>query len=222
VTLAIAIWGAVLGTASIALQLMTAVRDRPHLAVDGNATITRGGPYEFAVKVANRGRRATTVVQVGLEVSGGVWQANITASGQQRIVPVIPVSDEGDVRLLQPGEVTSYEMTPHAVLFPIDSPLRPYAIDSHGHISWSRAQPFLRWFFDAGWRPVNAGTELSEPSARPLYVAPVAPVWHVWKPRSLRGSWRRWSDYRTGWRRKAMRTTLTPGEPPKQDPDIRG
>lgn len=50
----------------------------------------------------------------------------------------------------------------------------------------------------------------TEPSDRPLYIAPVAPVWQVWKPRALRGSWRRRSDYGTQrWRRAAMRTAFT-------------
>lgn len=209
-TLSIAIWGAALATASIVLQLLATFRDRPELSVAGDATITRGGPYVLRVDVANRGKRATTLVEVGLEVSGGVWQANINDTGQQRIVPVVRLSEKDTVRLLQPGEVTSYEMTPTVATYPIDSPLRPYAIDSHGRVTWGRAHPFLRWFFDADWRPVNDGTRLTEPSDRPLYIAPVASVWQVWKPRALRGSWRRRSDYRTQrWRRAAMRTAFT-------------
>jgi hypothetical protein len=221
-TLALALWGAVLSTVGIVVQLIRVLRDRPTLAVKGDLTITRGGPYEAAVEVANRGSQATTVMEVGLEVSGGDWTARFNLDEntvrldsnetlEHRLIPIIRLSAEGDARLVQPGEVVTYPWAPTtASLFPIDSPLRPYAIDSHGRIAWSRAQPFYRWFYNAGWRPVNDDPGLH--SDRPLYVAPVAPIWQVWKPRALRGSWRRRRDYRTRWRRKAMRTTLTERE----------
>jgi hypothetical protein len=176
-------------------------------------TITRGGPYLLRINVSNRGKRATTIVQVGFEVSGGVWNANVNGTGEQRIIPILRLSEDGAVRVLQPGEVTSYESAPKVALHYIDSPLRPFAIDSHGRLTWGRAHPLLRWFYDAGWRPVNVGTILAEPSERPLYVAPVAPIWQIWKPRALRGSWRRKSDFGTQrWRRKAMRVTFTPAD----------
>jgi hypothetical protein len=214
-TLAIAIYGAALATVGILIQLHLIRRDRPDLAVAQNVTIIRGGPYVLRVDVSNRGKRATTVVEVGLEVSGGHWQANINEAGARRIIPVIRLSDDGIVRLLQPGDVAGYERAVKVAMYPIDSPLRPYAVDSHGHLTWGRAQPILRWFIDAGWEPANSGTELTEPSHRPLYVAPVAAVWQVWKPRALRGSWRRWKDYGLQrWRRRAMRVTLTPADPP--------
>jgi hypothetical protein len=222
-TLVLAIWGAVLSTIGIALQLVRVLGDRPTLAVNGDVTITRGGPYEVAVEVANRGSQATTVMEVGLEVSGGDWtgrfnldENHVELSSEERhehrIIPIIRLSAEGDARLVQPGQLVSYRWAPTATMFVIDSPLRPYAIDSHGRITWGRAQPFYRWFYDAGWRPVNDDPRFH--SDRPMYVAPVAPIWHVWKPRALRGSWRRRRDYRVQWRRHAMRTTLTEREPP--------
>lgn len=218
VTLAIATYGAVLATVGIAIQVYVIRRDRPDLSVAGDVTITRGGPYVLRIEVSNRGKRATTLIDVGLEVSGGLWQANISQSGNRRIIPVIRLSDEEVVRLLQPGDITSYELVPTIALYPIDSPLRPYATDSHGNLTWGRAHPFLRWFFDAGWEPVNSGTELTEPSDRPLYTAPVAPVWQVWKPRPLRGSWRRLNDYRLQrWRRGAMRVAFTTADSPTRD-----
>jgi hypothetical protein len=218
VTLAIAIYGAVLATVGIAVQLYVIRRDRPDLVVAHDVTITRGGPYVLRVGVTNRGKRATTLIDVGLEVSGGLWQANINETGERRIIPVIRLSDEGSVRLLQPGDITYYERTQTVALYPIDSPLRPYAVDSHGRMTWGRAHPFLRWFFDAGWQPANSGTEVTEPSDRPLYVAPVAPVWQVWKSRPLRGSWRRSKDYGLQrWRRRAMRVTFTPKDSPTAD-----
>lgn len=210
-TLAIAIWGAVLATVGILFRLRDTLRDRPSLAVSGHSTITRGGPYFLRVDVANRGRRATTLMEVGLEVSGGKWTANLNDTGDRPTLIIMRLSNEGDVRLLQPGEIASYEKTPTVALYSIDSPMRPYAIDSHGRTTWGRASPFYRWFYNAGWRPANDDPRLH--SDRPLYVAPVAPVWHFWKPRALRGSWRRWNDYGTQrWRRTAMRTNMTERE----------
>jgi len=215
VTTFVAIWGAVLGTASILFQLVTLRRDRPALGVTGNAIITRGGPYVVRVDVANKGKRATTLIEVGLEVSGGVWTAKLGGPTDTRIIPVVRLSDAEQLRLLQPGEVATYEHAPTAILYPMDSPMRPYAIDSHGRVEWGRAQAFYRSLHEGGWRPVNDNTTFTEPSERPLYVAPVVPVWLVWKPRTLRGSWRRLSDYRRQtWRRRALRTAFTEREEP--------
>lgn len=108
---------------------------------------------------------------------------------------------------------------PTVAFFPIDDPLRAYAIDSHGRQTWGRAAPHLRWFYDNGWRPLNADTSLAQPSKRPLYTMPIAPVWQVWKPREQRGSWRRRADYRTQrWRGDALRTALTPKPAPDEPP----
>jgi hypothetical protein len=104
-TLAIAIYAAALETVGIAIQLHVIRRDRPDLVVAHDVTITRGGPYALRVAVTNRGKRATTLVDVGLEVSGGLWQANINETGARRIIPVIRLSGE------ETGEPRSHAVT---------------------------------------------------------------------------------------------------------------
>jgi hypothetical protein len=236
-TLAIALWGAVLATAGIAFQFIAFTRDRPELTVSGAAQITRpagAGPYVLRVDVANCGKRATTIVEIGFEASGGEWFAHMDAAGNvnikrsdvvaitpgdRRTIPQLRLSDEGSVRLLQPGEVATYQWIPTAAIFPVDTPLRPYATDSHGRQTWGQARPFLRTFRDAGWLPPPTHPTTSTL----LHAAPIAPVWQAWKPRAQRGSWRRFNDYRAQrWRRTATRTTLTPaGLPSTEAPEAR-
>lgn len=224
-----------LATAGLLLQLLGHFRDRPELSVHGDTTVTQpNGPYVLHVDVANRGKRPTTIMEVGLEVSGGAWFVDIKTSGEvnlkrsdvaeikpgdRRTIPLIRLSHAGSVRLLQPGEVAIYEWEPTAAIFPVDSPLRPYATDSHGRQSWGEAQPFLRRLRNAGWHPGTEAPPRKKPAVQPLHAAPIAAVWQLWKPRQQRGSWRRHADYRIQqWRRSAMRTGLTPaGLPPRTD-----
>lgn len=187
-TLALAIWGAVLGTASAAFQLLTFLRDRPKLALTTHYAATIGRPPEIGLDVANRGRQATTLMDVAFEVDRELTIAHEgveLASGKQKI-DLSP----NQVRTVLPGEVMRYRLVlkgwPADMAF-VDDALRPYVVDSHGRRTWGHAERLLARLVDSGhWRPQNVRPELLQRATGPVVASAVEPRWKIWLPTELR------------------------------------
>jgi len=186
---ALAIWGAVTGTAALGPRIFEFLRDRPKLSVSANARVTLDTPASIAVHVANNGRQPTTITEAGFVVAveyefrNQRWEENRPSDVA---LPTLRLSS-GSV-LVPPGEVAEFkrELTQWPPNVAADFPLRGYAIDSRNRTWWGAPIPLLRRLLDVGWRPPE-GTppELLEPAGI-IDARPVAPRWKIWTPKGHR------------------------------------
>ena len=186
-----AIWGAVTGSLGLAVAAWREWRDRPSLVVTATATVDEDGDGWLSVRVANTGRRPTTVMAAGYQVAVElsfevVDRPEVEIASPQPRLPL----DDGEPRVVPPGEVTQYEepldrwpaFVPHA-----DLPLRAYAVDVMGHVSWAGALPMLRLLLESGWEPPGAVPDaILARLETHIPALPVEPRWKLWKPVYLR------------------------------------
>jgi hypothetical protein len=186
VTLALAIWGAVTGTASILLEAFKYLRDRPRLSLSVTLGFPRGYSPEIGVDVRNQGRQPTTVMKVALRPEGEaeIEKDGVTlASGQFEL----GLDDERPV-VVMPGQVAQFRVSLTRWPGPIhaDEPLRAYVVDSHDRLTWGGTAP-LRVFLNEGWRPEEATPDVLKPlPGAPIRPTAVEPRWKLWKPKELR------------------------------------
>jgi hypothetical protein len=183
----LAIWGAVLSTLLAILEAFRFYLDRPRLAVIPRVTLNVHGAA-LLIDVVNRGRRPTTVTEVGY-----VPAVETTAqfeSGEEIAVQTAFHLD-GTPSVLASGEMARYvwdfgqQGFPHGVH--VDFPLRPYAKDLDRKTVWGPAAAFLRLV--AGKRvplpPIDPRLVEPLPGA-PFRPSPVYPSWKVWHGLGLR------------------------------------
>lgn len=187
-TTALAIWGAVTGTASVGLQGGASYRDRVNLNVNVRCHNSET-EHVLLIEVSNRGRQPTTIIEVGFLIKAEVTYELI----ERKIVNTAPFKirwDDGTPVMLKPGELHQFahDLTdwPDPMIH-ADSPMRSYAVDSHGRKSWGSPSPFLRMMMGWGWQPKGVvDTRLVEPMDEPLIAEPVTPRWKLWKPKGER------------------------------------
>jgi hypothetical protein len=188
VTLALAIWGAVTGTAAIAFEAAKYLRDRPKLSLSLHIEMKRGSLPEFGIDVRNQGRQPTTVMKAALRPDG---ETEIEKDGVLIATGKFALGLEDETpTVVMPGHVGQFYASLSKWPGPIyaDEPLRSYVVDSNDHLIWGPAAPVLRVLLNDGWKP-PADTDpdllLALPGA-PLRPEPVEPRWKVWKPKELR------------------------------------
>jgi hypothetical protein len=106
VTAALALWGAVLATATAIAQLVSFWRDRPRLHVELSCSVLWNQPSKVIVTVSNRGRQATTIKKAALVAAAGDWRI-----GEGRYAaPVRPEIDllHGAIALVEPGNIARF------------------------------------------------------------------------------------------------------------------
>ena len=105
-TAALAIWGAITGTASVGVQAGTHFRDRVKLNVNVKFTQTEGTDL-LIIEVSNRGRQPTTITEAGFLV-----KSEVTYEVEARnIIGTAPLSirwDRNPQVLLKPGEIQEF------------------------------------------------------------------------------------------------------------------
>jgi hypothetical protein len=184
-TTALAVLGAVTGTASVGLQASAHFRDRVKLAVGASSTHTIEDVHTLKLRVSNRGRRPTTLVEAGLLIDMDV-RVEFEATKFITTGPFSIRLDDGHPVLLQPGEVHEYTQNLTGWPDPMihaDSPLRPYVMDSFGHQVWAEPTNVFRKLMERGWQPKGAvDARLVEPPPEPLLAKPVTPRWKFWRP----------------------------------------
>jgi hypothetical protein len=195
-TTAIAIWGGITGTASVAFQGATHFRDRVRLHVGGGFSETED-EHVLWLSASNRGRQPTTITEAGFLVKNA---AHFEVNGR-KIISTAPLSirwDDGNPILLRPGEMHRFAQTlirwPEDIIH-ADAQLRPFVVDSHGRRSWGEPAPFLRMLLRRGWKPKGVvDTRLVEPFSEPLVAEPVSARWMVWRPKHERSPYSRDPD----------------------------
>jgi hypothetical protein len=188
VTLALAIWGAVTGTAAILFEAAKYFRDRPKLSLKLHIEMSIGFAPELGVDVRNQGRQPTTVTKVALRPDG---QAEIQKDGVLIATGRFELGlEDENPAVVMPGQVEQFRVFLSGWPGPIhaDEPLRSYVVDSHDRVSWGPAAPVLRVFLNEGWKPPDDTDPavLSPLPNAPLRPDPVEPRWKVWKPKEFR------------------------------------
>jgi hypothetical protein len=191
-TLALAILGAVTGTAATLLDLLRYAFDRPRLIVGFNVTRSVEVPAMVGIDVTNRGRRPTTILKAAFRPdveaelrhpeSGAVaasvaasWTIDLTLSEEPTVIAA-----HGGVRRFR-TPLNEWPSPIHA-----DVPLRAYVIDSYANRpTWGPAPPILRMLLNNGWQPTGAPPGALDP-AGPIRPQRVEPRWKLWKPKDLR------------------------------------
>jgi hypothetical protein len=97
----------------------------------------------------------------------------------------------GEVRTVLPGAVMRYRLAltawPGEFVY-VDDALWPYAVDSHGHRTWGRAEKLMARVVGSWQPPTTTRPELLQRATGPVVALPVEPWWKVWLPRDLRRS----------------------------------
>jgi hypothetical protein len=195
-TLFLAIWGAVTGTVGTTVGVLLYLQDRAHIVVHARAQ-SSGDPARSAIMiwVANKGKRPTTIGAVGLLVAvEDPVPAELDDYVGVALIPREPYDPIERGTPLSPGESIEF-LYPvgRRLLVPYYTPLRAYAADVLGNVTYDDARPFFESFTDLRWWPPDETDEvLLQP--RPSGVRPKQPRprWKVWKkrvdllPRSLR------------------------------------
>jgi hypothetical protein len=132
VTLALAIWGALIGTIGAVIASLKFVRDQPKLSLGLSTHLHRRYAPDIIVNVQNRGRQPTTIMQVELlsEGEAEIWKDNVKV-GVGRFT--LGLEDE-EPRVVMPGAVARFAVSLTRWPGPIhaDEPLRVHVVDSHG------------------------------------------------------------------------------------------
>jgi hypothetical protein len=175
VTIALALWGAVLSTVLAIVQVVKAWRERPRLTVRSLIRSDTNGSY-LGVSVVNKpGSLTTTIVTAGLEIArlssiekvGEAWEdiegvARSMELGLSQPQPPIPgywlqILVEG-VHVVEPGHHKSFEIAVVSLPRPldkVDDPVRPFATDIEGRTIYGPARPLFRELIDGGWHPTD-------------------------------------------------------------------
>jgi hypothetical protein len=186
-TLAIAIAGLVVATASALAQILTFLRDRAKLTIACTAEIMLGRPPALCVTVANHGRQPTTVIEVAFQADADIEISDpeggpTLAEGRMKL----DVAQGRVPAVIMPGQASRFcrSLTEWPDFIHADDPLRPFAIDMRSRVVWGAAFPWLRDFLNSGWKPQGADPAFLTLAPRPA--RPVEPSWKLWKPASLR------------------------------------
>jgi hypothetical protein len=149
----LAVWGAVLATATAIAQLVSFWRDRPRLAIELTCTVLFQKPPQIIVTVSNLGRQPTTIKKAALLAAAGDWTIG-KGSGATQVRPELDLL-RGHVVLVEPGNITRLGVELHKWpnMFMADTPMRPYVIDSHNRRTWGPAAAVLRMILNTGVAP---------------------------------------------------------------------
>ena len=180
-TLALALWGAILSSGLAVIQLVTWLAERPRLAIAMQTHLQRGAPPVISVTVTNRGRRPTTLVKVALRQE---FTVDIDSDGRplpgehlESVVSDAPV-------LVDAGRLAAFTLPldrwPENTF--ADEPLRAYVIDAQGRRAWGPAAPVLRLLLNGGWKPRGLDPRMLDSGLGEIKTPRVYPRWQVWKP----------------------------------------
>lgn len=198
VTLAIALVGAVTGTAASAAQIYSIVRDRPRLVLGASTHESIHEAPSLTVTISNTGTRPTTVRDVGFFYD--VVEFEATRPGEDRPVH----HGKGEVGcsiakgvFLEAGESKDFDATGKVLSLNlhVDQPLRLYAKDMRGRRIWADAVPVVRLLSgpapDVSALPESERWRFEAPEKR-LLPGKVEPAWKLWVKSDLRkpSSWR--------------------------------
>lgn len=190
VTLGVAIWGAITGTAALYLNAIKVMRDRPKIEVGMSYGVDPDGPH-WEVEVANHGRRPVTVVEAGLRIAldFDLFTNFSEESLSNTFEPKIWDADV-DPYLLAPNEIRrhSHRLTLWpSMLLTAEMPVRAYAIDSYGKGVSSSANHAFIDLLAAGWRPQGTLDPTITKRDSPIQPKPLAARWKIWRPAHERG-----------------------------------
>lgn len=186
-TIGVAIWGAITGTAALALNAAKELRDRPDLRVGFSYGVDLDGGW-WQVSVTNHGRRAVTVVEAGVVIALDFKMVNTDESGnvnEGKFQPKVWTSEEVPY-LLQPGDMRRHrcELAEWPSLFATaDMPLRAFAIDSRGKRTVTAPTYALSDLLSAGWHPEDEIPDDYGVGGEPIQPKALAPAWKIWRPR---------------------------------------
>lgn len=192
ITLALAVWGAVTGSASAAAAVYTQLRDRPRLKLAGQVQKSMDAESVLAVEISNSGRRPTTVREVGFfedfaEFSfrkPGADEPFASSRGEVGCVVARSI-------FLEAGQTKTFDATTpvFALGRHVDEPLRLYAKDINGRRIWGDASPALRILVGMNPRLESLVPEARQrvvPTGETRLPAKVEASWKFWKRRELR------------------------------------
>jgi hypothetical protein len=182
----LAVIGTATGSASLTLQTTLATRDRARVGLGMGFTHKVESKPEAWIDVHNRGRRPTTLREVG-------FYAGLQAFATQQLSGTGPFKTPltSDPVFLDAGRSIRLHGSPDAIDagFPADFPLRAYAMDQHGRYLWGDAAGVSRWLVGDDPPFVDedeAFRRLFVDRRGELMPAQVEPAWKLWKRRELR------------------------------------
>lgn len=186
-TLVLAIIGALTGCIALTLNLLRFARERPQLVISFHVEAHMGSLPEVGLDVANRGGESTTIVKAALQADA---ETELSKDGIVFAAGKIEHDlSGGALATVAPGGVARFRrsVAEWPGMIHLDTPVRPYVVDSHGRTTWGEALPMMRLLVHTGWRPQGTvDPRLLESSGNPVTPSPVEPRWKLWKPRSLR------------------------------------
>lgn len=190
VTIGVAIWGAITGTAALYLNAVKEIRDRPNVEVGLSYGVDTEGPH-WEVEVANHGRRPVTIVEVGLRIALD-FEMETNFSGESISNKFEPKlwEAEGDPYLLASNEIRRHPHRPAdwpSILLTAEMPVRAYAVDSYGATNASNARHMFLDFQSFGWKPRGRLDPGTKEKTSPIRPKPLAPRWKMWRPANERG-----------------------------------
>jgi hypothetical protein len=191
-TAGVAIWGAITGTAALALNAAKEFRDRPDLRMSLSYGVDIDGSW-WQVAVTNHGRRPVTVVEAGILIALDFITVTTDQNGRAtegRFQPTIWTTEE-EPYLLQPGDMRRHRgdlAEWPSMLVTADMPIRAFATDSRGKRAFTAPAYALRDLLSAGWSPDDEVPDDYRDASNPILPKPLAPRWKIWRPRIQRGS----------------------------------
>jgi len=198
VTLAIALVGAVTGTAASVAQVYSIVRDRPRLELGASTHESIHEASSLTVTVSNTGTRPTTVRDVGFFCDVVEFEAIRPGEDQPAH------HGKGEVGcsiakgvFLEAGESKDFDATDKVLGLNLhaDQPLRLYGKDMRSRRIWAGAVPVVRLLSgpvpDVSVLPESERWRFEAPEKR-LLPGKVEPAWKFWVKSDLRkpSSWR--------------------------------
>lgn len=186
----VAIWGAITGTAALALNGAKEIRDRPDLRMSFSYGVDVDGAW-WQVSVTNHGRRPVTVVEAGVLIALDFKMVSTDESGnvnEGNFQPNVWTTEE-DPYLLQPGDMRRHRCELDAwpsLLVTADMPVRAFATDSSGKRTFTAPAYALQDLLSSGWRPADEIPDDYREGEDPIQPKPLAPAWKAWRPRADR------------------------------------
>lgn len=183
-TIALAIWGAVTGTAGVLLGLIVLWLDRPKLNLHGYWI--RRGPDQakFHIVIHNAGRRPTSVVELGLATS---LREPIPDALRNFVDMALVPKDPQDVSdkplLLSPGATEIFRLDMNNGPLPVhaDTPLVIYARAATGRGAVG-PETSLRRLLEGGWQPpAGSDPKLLDPLPSGIKVKSAQRWWRWWR-----------------------------------------
>lgn len=196
-TTALAILGSITGVSSLAVETLTARRERSQLRFKVDVQTIIGRPPRVVIDIFNDSPRATTVREVGLYARPVRVSVAHAAGGESAGYAEIDFPFSDQPFFMEANEMRRFAGFPDIFSHGIhaDMPLRAYAVDGRNRRTWeTSAGPYCRHML--GDRPpieeddAEGLKRLMRTDGIERSPWPVEPRWKLWKPRDMR----RWSD----------------------------